>query len=82
MYELERKAKNDELQSLKGEQKEIGWGSQIRSYIMHPYQLVKDHRTNHETGNVNAMLDGELLNDFIKNYLFYYKRGDKGAPNN
>ena len=70
LYELERKEKEKELQSLKGEQKEIGWGSQIRSYIMHPYQMVKDHRTGFETGNVKAMMDGELLNDFIKNFLF------------
>jgi peptide chain release factor 2 len=65
LYELEIKEKAKEMESLKGEQKEIGWGSQIRSYIMHPYQLVKDHRTGYETGNVKAMLDGELLNDFI-----------------
>ncbi len=79
LYELERAAQNEELQSLKGDQKEIGWGSQIRSYIMHPYQMVKDHRTNFETGNVNAMLDGELLNVFIKNFLFSNKRDrDKG----
>ena len=70
LYEIERKEKEKELESLKGEQKEIGWGSQIRSYIMHPYQLVKDHRTGYETGNVKAMMDGELLNDFIKTYLF------------
>jgi peptide chain release factor 2 len=73
LYELEIKEKAKEMESLKGEQKEIGWGSQIRSYIMHPYQLVKDHRTGYETGNVKAMLDGELLNDFIKTYLFSYK---------
>jgi peptide chain release factor 2 len=73
LYELERKAKEEELQNLKGEQKEIGWGSQIRSYIMHPYQMVKDHRTQYETGNINAMLDGELLNFFIKNNLILKK---------
>ena len=51
-----------------GEKKEISWGSQIRSYTLQPYQLIKDHRTGYETGNVNAVLDGEL-DDFIKEYL-------------
>jgi len=70
IHELEKKAKQEEIDEIRGEQKEIGWGSQIRSYIMHPYQLVKDHRTGFETGNVKAMMDGELLNDFIKSFLF------------
>jgi peptide chain release factor 2 len=70
IHELEKKAHQEEIDEMRGEQKEIGWGSQIRSYIMHPYQLVKDHRTGFETGNVKAMMDGELLGDFINNFLF------------
>ena len=50
------------------DKKEIGWGSQIRSYILHPYRMVKDHRTNDEIGNVDAFLDGEL-GDLIENLL-------------
>ena len=56
------------LMTLRGEVKEIGWGSQIRTYTMQPYKLVKDHRTNEEVGNVGAVLDGEL-DPFINAYL-------------
>ena len=56
------------IEDLKGVQREIAWGSQIRSYVFCPYTLVKDHRTNFETGNVQAVMDGEL-NDFIDAYL-------------
>jgi peptide chain release factor 2 len=64
--ELEKeKGKNKELENQK---KDIGWGSQIRSYVFHPYNLVKDHRTNVETGNVQAVIDGDL-NQFIRAYL-------------
>lgn len=56
------------LAQIKGEQKLIEWGSQIRSYVFHPYSMVKDHRTNHETGNVQAVMDGDL-NEFIYAYL-------------
>ncbi|WP_155894724.1 MULTISPECIES: peptide chain release factor 2 [Bacillaceae] len=57
-----------ELLEIRGEQKEIGWGSQIRSYVFHPYSMVKDHRTNEETGNIQAVMDGDLDN-FINAYL-------------
>lgn len=60
------------LKNIKGEQKDIGWGSQIRSYVFHPYQMVKDHRTNYEVGQVDLVMDGEL-DGFINAYL---KAGD------
>lgn len=56
------------MASIRGEQREIAWGSQIRSYVFHPYSMVKDHRTNVELGNVNAVMDGEL-DSFIDAYL-------------
>lgn len=68
LYELEQQKKEAEFNALVGEKKEIGFGSQIRSYVFQPYQLVKDHRTSHEVGNVNAVMDGEL-DDFIEAYL-------------
>lgn len=60
LYEYEEEKKHKEMEELKGEKKEIGWGSQIRSYTLHPYRLAKDHRTNVEVGNVDAVLDGDL----------------------
>ena len=62
------KRKQEHLDEIRGEQKEIGWGSQIRSYVFHPYSMVKDHRTNTEVGNVHAVMDGDL-DDFIDAYL-------------
>jgi peptide chain release factor 2 len=56
-----------------GEKKEIAWGSQIRSYTLQPYQLIKDHRTGCEAGNVSAVLDGKI-DDFIKEYLLMRKQ--------
>lgn len=72
LYEREREKKAEEQQSLHGEKKEIAWGSQIRSYILQPYRLIKDHRTDHEMGNVDAVLDGRL-DSFIKAYLLWAK---------
>ena len=68
LYELERRKKEEELAALRGEQKDIAWGSQIRSYVFHPYSLVKDHRTGVEVGNVHAVMDGEL-DAFIDGWL-------------
>lgn len=68
LYQLELDKQAQEAAELKGEQLEIGWGSQIRSYVFHPYSMVKDHRTNYETGNVQAVMDGDL-DPFIDAYL-------------
>ncbi len=68
LYQLEIEKQQAELDAIRGEQKEIGWGSQIRSYVFHPYSMVKDHRTNFETGNVQGVMDGDL-DDFINAYL-------------
>lgn len=72
LFELERQKKEAEMQAHRGEQKEIAWGSQIRSYVFHPYSMVKDHRTNKQIGNVQAVMDGEI-DDLIKTYLETYK---------
>ncbi len=71
LYELELRKKKEEQAKIEGEKKKIEWGSQIRSYVLHPYKMVKDLRTGYETSNVQAVLDGEL-NDFIKAYLMEY----------
>ncbi|WP_149023986.1 peptide chain release factor 2 [Listeria grandensis] len=68
LYQKEQEEKEKELAELRGEQKEIGWGSQIRSYVFHPYSMVKDHRTNVETGNTQAVMDGDI-DEFINGYL-------------
>ncbi len=71
LYELELRKLREEQAKIEGEKKKIEWGSQIRSYTLHPYKMVKDHRTNLETGNVLAVLDGDL-NHFIKSYLMEF----------
>ena len=70
LYQLELEEKEKELAQIRGEQKEIGWGSQIRSYVFTPYTMVKDHRTNYEVSTVDKVMDGEII-DFIDAYLHY-----------
>jgi len=68
LYQLELDKQTSELATIRGEVKEIGWGSQIRSYVFHPYSLVKDNRTGYEVGNANGVMDGEL-DELIDAYL-------------
>lgn len=68
LYQKRVEEQQQQLDEIRGEQKEIGWGSQIRSYVFHPYSLVKDHRTSTETGNIQAVMDGDL-DPFIDSYL-------------
>lgn len=70
LLELKEKEQKERIEDLKGVQKDIAWGSQIRSYVFCPYTLVKDHRTNYEVGNVESVMDGEL-NSFMESYLKY-----------
>jgi len=69
LYQIEKQKQEQKLQEIHEGKDEIAWGNQIRSYILHPYQMIKDHRTNHETGNTQAVLDGSL-DDFIESALF------------
>jgi peptide chain release factor 2 len=75
LYELERLKQAEAISEKQGEKKEIGWGSQIRSYVLHPYQMAKDHRTGMEIGDVNAVLDGRL-DPFAEAYLRWYATGE------
>ena len=75
LLELKEKENKDKIEDLKGVQKDIAWGSQIRSYVFCPYTLVKDHRTNYEVGNVEAVMNGEL-NGFIESYLKYMSKNE------
>ena len=71
LYELELRKRKELQAEIEGQKKKIEWGSQIRSYVMHPYKMVKDLRTDYETSNVQDVLDGNL-NDFIKEYLMHH----------
>ncbi|MDF2633075.1 MAG: peptide chain release factor 2, partial [Caproiciproducens sp.] len=68
LVEIKERENLERIEDIKGVQKEIGWGSQIRSYVFMPYTLVKDHRTSYETGNINAVMDGDI-DGFINAYL-------------
>ena len=70
LYELEMEKKRQQLQAVEDSKLDIGWGSQIRSYVLHPYRLVKDHRTKYETSNADRVLDGDI-EDFIYKYLVF-----------
>lgn len=70
LYEREKQRQADEQEGFHGDKMEIGWGSQIRSYVLQPYRMIKDHRTNQESGNVDAVLDG-AIDDFIKAFLLW-----------
>ena len=76
LYEWEQDKKRKEMEKFYGDKGEIAWGRQIRSYVMQPYKMVKDHRTDHQTGNVDAVMDGDL-DDFIEAYL---KKGRRNEP--
>jgi peptide chain release factor 2 len=74
LAQVERERRQAELAEVRGEQRSVEWGSQLRSYVLHPYQMVKDHRTGHETGNTDGVLDGDL-GPFMTAYLQWQARG-------
>ncbi len=77
LIRLEEEKLQEEIDELKGEHVDAGWGNQIRSYVLHPYQMVKDHRTNYETGNIQAVLDGqldELMEAYLRHTLGYNRQ--------
>jgi peptide chain release factor 2 len=81
LTQIEEEKQQEEIDELKGEHVEAGWGNQIRSYVLHPYQMVKDHRTAQETGNVQAVLDGQL-DEFMEAYLrFTMGAGEPSSGN-
>ncbi len=75
LVEIAEREQKDKIEDLKGVQTEIAWGSQIRSYVFQPYTMVKDHRTNYEVGNVNAVMNGDI-NGFINAYLKAKSKGE------
>jgi peptide chain release factor 2 len=79
LFDLRMREQQAKLEQLGGEKKDIAFGSQIRSYVLHPYQMIKDHRTKYEVGDVNRILDGDL-DEFIKAYLMAKASGTLGQP--
>jgi peptide chain release factor 2 len=77
LFDLKLKEQQAKLEQLGGEKKDIAFGSQIRSYVLHPYQLIKDHRTREEVGDVHRVLDGDI-DGFIKTYLMRKASGTLG----
>lgn len=77
LFEMAQQEQKEKIEDLKGEMKEIAWGSQIRSYVFHPYTMVKDHRTSYEVGNIGAVMDGDL-DGFINEYLKQASMGTLG----
>lgn len=83
LIEIKEREHLDKIEDIKGEQKEIGWGSQIRSYVFMPYTLVKDHRTNYEMGNIGAVMDGDIdgfINAYLKAESLHTLVGSKTNP--
>jgi peptide chain release factor 2 len=78
LYQVELEKEQEKNKELEDQKMDIGWGSQIRSYVFHPYQMVKDHRTKEENGNTQAVMDGDL-NPFIRAYLLSTIRRKKEA---
>ena len=81
LYLLKQQENAEKISGIRGEIKEIGWGSQIRSYVMQPYTMVKDHRTNQESGNAKSVLDGNL-DPFINAYLKWISLGEDQPEEN
>jgi peptide chain release factor 2 len=79
LYDLKLKQQQAELDRIGGEKKDIAFGSQIRSYVLHPYQMVKDHRTKEQAGDVTRVLDGDL-DQFVKSYLMKKASGTLSVP--
>lgn len=80
LYQMKREEEEARLAAIEGTKKKIEWGSQIRSYVFHPYNMVKDHRTDHETSDTQGVMDGDL-DDFIKAYLMQFSLPDRLAGN-
>jgi peptide chain release factor 2 len=78
LYELEKKKQNEKLEKLEDAKSDIAWGNQIRSYVLHPYRMIKDLRTRVETGDTDRVLDGDL-DEFIKAALVLRKKGEGAA---
>jgi peptide chain release factor 2 len=79
LYDIKIKEQQAKLDQISGTKKDIAFGSQIRSYVLHPYQLVKDHRTKEQVGDINRVLDGDI-DTFIKTFLMQRASGTLGEP--